>query len=111
MLRSATPLEIFEFYGCFKRGTDLSGEKIPFCALQMPYYWRHGEKLTFANLGTTEFMDYAHRYGISVQYFTLSRREDIQDLIRGGADVLMTDHPERVFSVLSSIELFEEEVS
>ncbi|MBQ7546111.1 MAG: hypothetical protein IJT41_03990 [Clostridia bacterium] len=111
LMRSANPLEIIELYGCFRRGTDLSREKLPYMALQMPYYWRHGEKLLFGNLGTTEFIDYAHRCGLSVQYFTVNKREDMQDLVRGGADVLMTDHPERAFDEIRKTVLFEEETS
>lgn len=101
MLRSANPFEVLDFYGCFKRGVDLSGEKFPFMALQMPYYWED-DKLRLANLGQTEFIDYAHRYGISVQYYTLSKTEDIADLYVGGADVLMTNRPEKVYNVFQN---------
>ena len=98
LLRSANPLEVVDFYGCFKRGVDLTNEKFPFMALQMPYYWE-GDRLMLANLGQTAFIDYAHRYGISVQYYTLSERDDIRDLYIGGADVLMTNNPGKVYSV------------
>ena len=81
LMRSANPLEIVDLYACFERGTDLSGEKIPFMALQMPYY------------------------------YTVNRADDMQDLIRGGADVLMTDHPDRAQNAIRNTELFEEEKS
>ena len=99
MMRSANPLEVLDFYGCFKRNVDLSNEEFPFMALQMPYYW-DDDRLMLANLGQTAFIDYAHKYGISVQYYTLSRTEDIQGLGIGGADLLMTDSPNKVFSAL-----------
>ena len=107
LMRSADPVEIVDFYGCFKRGEDLSGEEIPFMALQLPYYWKN-DRLLLANLGQTEFIDYAHRYGISVQYFTVSKTEDTQDLVRGGADVLMTNHPERTAIEIRETELFDD---
>lgn len=108
LLRSANPLEIIDFYGCFFRGEDLSGEDIPFMALQLPYYWKN-DRLLLANFGQTAFMDYAHRFGISVQYWTISRTADMQDLTRGGADVLMTNHPERARSAIEKTELFPKE--
>lgn len=107
LMRSANPFEVLDFYGCFKRNADLSNEKFPFMALQMPYYWE-GDKLTLANLGQTAFIDYAHRYGISVQYYTLSRTEDIGDLYIGGADLLMTDNPGKVFSVFRNTNIDQE---
>lgn len=111
MMRSANPMEIIELYGCYKRGADLSREKLPYMALQMPYYWWHSERLLFGNLGETGFIDYAHRYGLSVQYFTVNNRDDMRDLVRAGADVLMTDHPERALEEIPKAELFEEEAS
>ena len=107
MLRSANPLEVLDFYGCFKRGVDLSNEKFPFMALQMPYY-RKNDRLLLANLGQTEFIDYAHQYGISVQYYTLSERDDIRDLYIGGADVLMTNNPGKVYSVFRDTNINQE---
>ena len=98
LMRSANPLEVLDFFGCFKRGTDLSDEAFPFMALQMPYYWEN-DKLMLATLGQTAFIDYAHQYGISVQYYTLSDTNDIRDLYLGGADVLMTNNPGKVYSV------------
>ena len=108
LMRSANPIEIIDFYGCFKRGADLRHEDIPFMALQMPYYWKN-DRLLVANLGQTAFVDYAHKYGISVQYWTLSKAEDMQDLVRGGADVLMADNIGRAFSAIRSTELFTQE--
>ena len=104
LLRSANPFEVLDFYGCFKRNADLSDEKFPFMALQMPYYWEN-DKLRLANLGQTAFIDYAHQFGISVQYYTLSRAEDIADLYIGGADVLMTNSPSKVYSVFADTDI------
>ena len=97
--RSANPWEIVDFYGCYTRGDDLSGEDIKFMALQMPYYWDDGRQLV-GNLGKASFIDYAHKYGLSVQYWTIDKPEDAQYLAAAGADLLMTNHPERIRAVL-----------
>lgn len=98
--RSANPFEIVDFYGSFTRNEKLRPESIKFMALQMPYYWEKGKLLFLGNLGRTEFIEYAHRYGISVQYWTVDREDDARELYIGGADMLMTDHPERIEKVL-----------
>lgn len=97
--RSANPFEIVDFYGCYTRNDDLSKEKIKFTALQLPYYWDDG-KLLVANLGKTGFIDYAHKYGVSVQYWTVNNAEDAKQLFDSGADVLMTDYPDRLRNAL-----------
>lgn len=97
--RAANPFEIVDFYGCYTRNDDLSNEKIKFTALQMPYYWDDG-KLLVANLGQTGFIDYAHKYGISVQYWTVNKPEDARALAESGADLLMTDYPDRIRDAL-----------
>ncbi len=97
--RAANPFEIVDFYGCYTRNDDLSNEKIKFAALQMPYYWDDG-KLLVANLGQTGFIDYAHKYGISVQYWTVNKPEDAKMLSESGADLLMTDYPDRIRNAL-----------
>lgn len=99
--RSANPAEIISFYGSFSRNEKLNPKKIKFMALQMPYYWEKGKYLYAANLGKTEFIDYAHKYGISAQYWTVDKERDAKDLFIGGADLLMTDHPERIERVLA----------
>ena len=100
LMRSANPFEIVDFYGCAMRGDELNREDIKFMSLQMPYYWDDGILLV-SNLGKTKFIDYAHKYGISVQYWTVDKPEDAETLIYNGADVLMSDHPERIYDILN----------
>lgn len=97
--RAANPFEIVDFYGCYTRNDDLSREEFKYTALQMPYYWDDG-KLLVANLGKTGFIDYAHKYGISVQYWTVNKEEDAKMLAEAGADLLMTDYPDRIRNAL-----------
>lgn len=102
LMRSANPAEIIKFYGSFKMKKELNPEKLGFMSLQLPYYWDDG-RLLLGNLGQTEFIDYAHKYGISVQYWTVDKEEDARDLYIGGADMLMTDHPERIEKVINEM--------
>lgn len=100
LMRSANPFEIVDFYGCAMRNEELNKEDIKFMSLQMPYYWDDG-LLLVSNLGKTKLIDYAHKYDISVQYWTVDKPEDAETLIYNGADVLMSDHPERIYDILS----------
>ncbi|MBR5428586.1 MAG: hypothetical protein IK118_09580 [Clostridia bacterium] len=97
--RSANPFEIVDFYGCYTRNDDLSKEDFKYMALQMPYYHKDG-KLLVSNLGKASFIDYAHKYGLSVQYWTIDRVDDAQYLTSVGADLLMTNYPERLREAL-----------
>ena len=97
--RSANPLEIVDLYGCYTRNDDLSNETFKYTALQMPYYHDHG-LLLVGNLGQAGFIDYAHKYGLSVQYWTIDRPEDARFLSEAGADVLMTNYPDRLREAL-----------
>ena len=102
--RSSNPFEIVDFYGKYTRNEDLSNEKIKFDSLQMPYYWDDG-LLLVANLGKAEFIDYAHKYGISTHYWTVNKPEDAKYLASAGADLLMTDYPDRIREALYGEEL------
>ncbi len=97
--RSANPFEIVDFYGCYKRNDDLSNENFKYSCLQLPYYWDDG-RLLLANLGQTGLIDYAHKYGISVQYWTVNSETDAKKLASAGADLLMTDYPDRIRKAL-----------
>lgn len=97
--RSANPFEIVDLYGCYIRNDDLSSEDFKYMALQLPYYWDDG-KLLVANLGKTGFIDYAHKYGISMQYWTVNSADDAKALAASGADLLMTDYPDRIRKAL-----------
>ncbi len=99
MNRSANPFEIVELYGCYLRNDDLSETELDYTCLQMPYYWDDG-MLMVANLGRASFIDYAHKYGISMQYWTVNNADDAKNLAAAGADLLMTDYPDRIRDAL-----------
>ena len=67
--------------------------------MQLPYYWDDG-LLLLGNFGKAEFIDYAHKYGVSVQYWTVNNADDARALSAAGADLLMTDYPDRIREAL-----------
>ena len=97
--RSANPFEIVDLYGCYTRGDDLSNENFKYTALQLPYYHENG-RLIVGNLGRAGFISYAHKYGLSVQYWTIDRVDDARLLADAGADLLMTNYPDRLREAL-----------
>ncbi len=97
--RSANPFEIVDLYGSYLRNDDLSSADLSYTCLQMPYY-RDDGMLLVANLGKASFIDYAHRHGISMQYWTVNSAEDAKYLAAAGADLLMTDYPDRIREAL-----------
>lgn len=97
--RSANPFEIVDFYGCYTRNEELNPDDIKYTCLQMPYYWDDG-MLLVGNLGKASFIDYIHKYGLSAQYWTINRPDDAKFLAEAGADLLMTDYPERIIEAL-----------
>lgn len=86
--RSAGMDEVFAFYFDFLYNVDLNKKDLGFEVMQIPYV------IAGVNLGTQAFIDYAHHYGIALQYWTINEREDIIRLIDRGADCIITDNPE-----------------
>lgn len=70
-----------------------------FSCLQIPteYYFKEMINL---NLAKKSYINRAHRRGISVQYWTINDREEMIELIKLGADVIMTDNPDVLYEVL-----------
>lgn len=55
-----------------------------------------------ANLGTTKFVNYAHKNNIAVQYWTINDEEEMAFLQSIGADGVMTDLPDVAFDALGN---------
>lgn len=47
-------------------------------------------------------INYAHSYGIALQYWTINNEEEIRTLAENGADCIMTDHPQMAYDVVQS---------
>lgn len=92
--RSANALEAvqFIFYARMDWNFDITGATYE--ALQVPY----GSSALngFINTGTREFLNYAHKNNIAVQYWTINDESEISYLVNNGADCIITDFPERI---------------
>jgi len=89
--RSASIVEVLDFYYSFLYRIK---KEYKFDVLQIP------KGLATFDLGTKAFIDYAHSFGISVQYWTINEQVDIEKLVNAGADVIISDNPELVYSVI-----------
>jgi glycerophosphoryl diester phosphodiesterase len=81
-------------------GWDLSSADVSYIALQIPYGKSSANNLV--NLGTREFINYAHKNDIAVQYWTINEPEDAELLVRNGADCIMSDYPQMVYEAVKS---------
>ena len=93
--RSAGIMEVVNFYYSFLWGTKLNVEKLGFRVLQIPTGLNG-----FFDFSTAAFIDYAHTYGIAVQYWTINDAETVKKLAKNGADCIMTDNPAMAYEAL-----------
>lgn len=100
MPRSARTTEVILFYIYSRMGWDLSSADVSYIALQIPYGKSSANNLV--NLGTREFINYAHKNDIAVQYWTINDPEDAKLLVRNGADCIMSDYPQMVYEAVKS---------
>ena len=101
MPRSASRKEVFQFYYYFKTGKDLAELDVTYIALQIPY--GKSSIQLFVNLGTRELINYAHKYDIAVQYWTVNKEKDVLTLAQNGADCIMTDYPQMTYEAVESL--------
>lgn len=94
MLRSASIAEVIGFYldSLFKIGRPEGHYK--FTALQIP------ANQFFIKLGTARLVNYAHKNGLAVQYWTINDADTMRCLKSINADCVMSDVPDLAFSVL-----------
>ncbi len=94
MLRSAGIKEVVDFYFSSLLGINHADGYYKFKALQIP-----DDDYVF-NLGTSRLINYAHKYNIAVQYWTINEPEDVKHLSSIGADAIMSDNPDMVYEIL-----------
>lgn len=94
MLRSSSICEVLDFWFAYLTEADLSKRDVGYCALQIPYI----DGITF--LGKKGLIEYAHKYNIAVQYWTVNDAEDIAFLNSIGADCVMSDKPDVCYDIL-----------
>lgn len=97
LVRSAGIAEVIDFYFSCMFGVDLSKKDIKYSVLQIPY------KDFVLNLGKKSIVDYAHKYGIAVQYWTINKEKDIRHLEKIGADAIITDDPRLAYQIIYDI--------
>lgn len=91
LTRSGSILEVLNFYYSFLYGVK---PNVKCEVLQIPkgYAW--------IDLTSKAFIDYAHSYGMACQYWTINDKELTKKLIDNGADAIITDNPEEIYSVI-----------
>ena len=99
MPRSADVFEVIQFYFYSRMGWDLDDVDVSYIALQIPY---GDSALNLINTGTKAFINYAHKYDIAVQYWTINNADEAQYLIENGADTIMSDYPDMVFDLVEA---------
>ncbi len=102
MPRSADVFEVFQFYVYAKGDWDLNELNVSYIALQIPYGKSAAKGII--NLGQRQVINYAHKYNIAVQYWTVNDAESVKYLAENGADLIMSDYPDMVNEALKSIQ-------
>lgn len=100
MPRSARTTEVIQFYIYSRMNWDLSDLNVSYVALQIPYGDNAANNLV--NLGTRELINYAHKYNLAVQYWTVNEAEEAEILTLNGADCIMSDYPQMVYEAVDS---------
>lgn len=100
MPRSARTTEVILFYLYSRMNWDLNDIDVSYIALQIPYGKSCANNLI--NLGTREFINYAHKNDIAVQYWTINDAEDAVHLAENGADCIMSDYPQMVYEAIEN---------
>lgn len=96
VIRSAGIAEVLDFYFCCMFNVNLDKKDIKYKVLQIPY------KDYVINLGKKAIIDYAHKYGIAVQYWTINDEKDIAALTEMGADAIITDDPKLAYNIINN---------
>ena len=100
MPRSARTTEVILFYLYSRMNWNLNDIDVSYMALQIPYGKSCANNLV--NLGTREFINYAHKNDIAVQYWTVNDAEDAATLAKNGADCIMSDYPQMVYEAIEN---------
>ncbi|MBQ4444212.1 MAG: hypothetical protein II896_06135 [Clostridia bacterium] len=96
IIRSASISEVLDFYFSMMFNVDLSKKKVGYSVLQIPY------RDFVINLGKPAIIEYAHAFGIAVQYWTINDAADMQYLADAGADTIMTDDPALLYKTIKT---------
>ncbi len=95
--------EVLGVYGNYLFGLRLD-EPLPFDALQVPY-----KSLAGIDLSTQEFIAYAQDHGLEIHFWTVDEAPEMERLIRAGANGIMTNRPDVLAGVISSMSGLQQE--
>ena len=100
--RSGNALEAFQFFFYARMGWNLETATPTYTSLQLPF----GQESIggIMNTGTREILNYAHKYNISLTFWTVDNAEEIAYLARNGADCIITDRPDMANEAINSVE-------
>ena len=93
--RSATINEVLDFYSAAMK--DEENFEAKYIALQIPYNMPYR---MIVNLGTAKVINYAHKHNIAVQYWTINKESELKYLSSIGADCIMSDYPDKLYSII-----------
>lgn len=95
--RSAGILEVLKIFLSYLMNRNLNLDTVKYNVLQIPYFdW-------FPFLGNKSFIDYAHKYGIACQFWTINDAGQMETLIKNGADCIMSDNPKLLDEVANRV--------
>ncbi|MCR5522221.1 MAG: hypothetical protein K6F64_01100 [Clostridia bacterium] len=94
--RSIGVIEGVLFYFACAFNIKLNKEKLPFKAVQLP-----ANQFRIIKCGTERFVRYCHSLGIAVQYWTIDDIDEIKRLSSIGADCIITNVPDRMYSIFN----------
>ena len=96
--RAAAAGEAIQFYFYCREGKDLNKLHVTYTVLHLPYGTNVMPKTkdgkSIGNFGTREVINYAHKYNLAVQFWTVNNAADMLYLKDNGADAIMTDYPD-----------------
>lgn len=99
LARSTSIKEVFDFW--IAGLTQDEAYEPPCSVLQIPYCAPY--KNLGINLGTAQMINFAHSHGMAVQYWTVNDEEDMEYLLKMGADCVMTDYPDKLYEIKSTM--------
>lgn len=91
---SASTGEAARFYLCYLLGV---ASRPDYAALQVPPQLRR--RWPHVRLDSSEFIEFAHRHGLEVHYWTIEDPAQMAHLLAAGADGIMTNQPARAAEV------------
>lgn len=95
MTRSTSIKEVLKFW--MAANVNSKSYEPPCSVLQVPYC--EPFKKFGLNIATAKVINYAHSHNMAIQFWTVNDEEDMEYLLSLGADCIMTDYPDKLYSI------------